>query len=682
MGKQASAFAVTDAQIARSGFGGCASRADLAQWLTRELNDALSNRGEVEANIQYWWAYYNQDRTRSSMPWENAADLTSPYGTEFVDAILGRIMDTIMVDPLWIVEGWGPSASRAPFIEEFHQRAQEQERLQGYLREVLLRALVEPAGILDVSEGVEWQRRRKTIRAKVQMNEMGGPVMRDDLTPMAQQDEEGRYIEVEDAASEGFVELEIDEWEPVRLGPVYDVVPYLDYVRFPGHARAKSEVWGYAKRFWRRVPELASWVKRGVYQKAAVDALGTQDERINSQAGSEPPPTWVVDQRGPTAQKELWEFSFLADLDGGGARWWIATLSREHTQLLRLQVDTRTNRFIEFVPFPKPGKRDGYSLIEKMLTLLEEDTAVRNMRADRASMALGGAMKRLQGALWDPFETPIGPFSVIDVRDMNELQPIQIPDVPQSINVWKSDIRADIERQIGLNDVSVGTQTSERRTLGEVRLAAGYSEVRVKAIVTAIQESLEELGQVRNDIWKATLRGMKTGLPAPAGFMQALDVRGIQMETLQSSGRITADMLDGMFWFKPRGSVEVANLDAQRADFIELLKTMPALFQMNPALQALFTTPSAAKALVEQMLRVTRWPDKQAILGTEGQRALTQATEQQTQQQDMAAAMNHPMMAVIQAMAQGGGMGAQGGGMPAMPAEAPAVPVDTGGILA
>ncbi len=638
---------------------GVDSYASLASWLVQELDLALSNRSTKAEDIAYRWKYYEQGRTRRSSPWPDAADLTSPYATEFVDAILARLMDTIMVDPVWIVEGWGESTERAPFVEEFHQRAQEQERLQGYLREVLLRALVEPAGVLEITEAVDLRRERKTIQAALQLDPATqAPILDEKAQPVLQQGETGDYVEATDPNTPQ-AETVIDAYVPVRVGPAYDVVPYLDYVRFPMHARSKSEIWGYGKRFWRRVPELQAKVERGLYDADAVEALGTSDERAGgSAAGVEPMPAEAIDQTGPTAQKELWELPFLANLDDKGERWWIATISREHTQLLRLNVDDRTTRFLEFVPFPKPGSRDGYSLIEKMMTLLEEDTAVRNMRADRSTLALG-FFKRQTGALWDPYEQPLSPFGVIDVRDMNELTFQEMPDVPTSINVWKNDIRADLERGVGLNDVSVGTQTEERRTLGEVRLAAGYSEVRVKSIITAIQESLEELGQARHAIWIRTLESMPQGIPIPSSLMQGLDVRGINTASI-ADGRITADMLRGQFWFKPRGSVETANLDQQAQYFTALLNTLAPLMKVNPMIAAIFSTPEAAKSLVEQLLRVARWPDKQAFLGSEAQKVLEKTAEQQQLMQD-------PRMQALMHMASAGPQG----GPPQLPPGAP-----------
>ena len=340
---QSSAFDLTDAQLRKGAFGGCTNYQELAVWLTRELDDALAMRGDVGEAIKYRWAYYEQTRTRRSSPWPDAADLTSPYGTEFVDAILARVMDTIMVDPLWIVEGWGESAKKAPFVEEFHQRAQEQERLQGYLREVLLRALAaEPCGVLQISTGVDYQRVRKPMRAKVETNELGGVVIDAKGQPVLVRDEAGKLVEA--GEGEAAAEIDIDEMQPVRTGPVYDAVPYLDYIRLPQHARAKSEIWGYAKRFWRRVPELEARAEKGIYGKEAVKALGGQDERAISDAGVEPMPTHLVTQQGPTAQKELWEISLLADLDGQGARWYVLTLSREHRQILRCKVEDDTQR--------------------------------------------------------------------------------------------------------------------------------------------------------------------------------------------------------------------------------------------------------------------------------------------------------------------------------------------------
>jgi hypothetical protein len=643
------AYDLAESQL-RGTHAGITSYDALASWLVDELNAAIAARGTLASDIAYRWTYYEQGRTRGAgSPWPDAADLTSPYATEFVDAILGRIMDAIMVDTLWIVDGWGESSKRAPFVEEFHQRTMEQERLQTYLREVLLRALIEPVGVLEIAEAVDYRRVRTTIKAKLQLDpSTQAPILGEDTQPLLQQDEAGRYVEAE-TPDEPQAETVIDDEQPVRLGPAYDVIPYLDYHRLPYHARTKEEIWGYAKRFYRRVPELRARAQRGFYDPDAIEALGESDER-----GLDEPVT--TDQRGPTAQKELYEMPFLADLDGKGERWWLATVSRQTTRLLRLKVDDRSTRFIEFVPFPKPGTRDGYSVIEKIQTLLEEDTAVRNMRADMAALAISSPILKLSGSLWNPYEQPLGPGVVIDVRDPKEISaPLQFRDVPNSLMAWKQEIRVDLERLVGMGDVANGTETQERRTLGEIQLTAGYSAVRVQAIIKALQESLEELGGARHDIWKKVLREQPQGLPIPSQMMIGLDSRGINIDSI-ADGRVTVDMLEGQFWFKPRGSTETANLDRQAQYFTALLGTIAELMKVNPMVAAIFQTPQAAKSLIEQMLRVARWPDKQAFLGSEAQQVLQQVAQQQAQQAQMAQMQQDPRFQIMQHMAAAGGM--------------------------
>jgi hypothetical protein len=662
--RKSDAFDIRESQM-KGAYG--ESYADLALWLSRELDTGLETRGDVTSDIRYGWTLYEQGRTRlgTNAPWPDAADLTSPYASEYVDALHARVMQTVFTEPVFTVEGWGDSSARAPFVEEFHQRAQEDERLQGYLDEVLLRSWIEPAGILEVSESFELRRERQRKRVKIQTDEFtGGPVMGEDNQPVLQTNPEtDEYLESEDP-NEPSADVDVDVWEPVRMGPAYDVVPYLDFLTLPAHARNNTQIWGYAKRFWRRVPELKARVQLGVYDKHAVEEIGEENER-QTLSDEAPETRTVPSQLGPLAQKELWEIQFLADLDGQGERWWRATVHKDKRQLLRLKYDDRTTRYLRFVPFPKPGSVDGYSLVtHKLITIIEQDTAVRNMWADRAALAAAVPLKRQTGALWDPYEQPFGPRAVIDVRDMNEIQPMEMPDVPNSITQWKQDIRADADRLIGQNDTSLGTQTEEHRTLGEVQLRAGYAEVRTDLIVKRFKEPLEELGQARHNIYKRQLAGRAQGLPMPQSMVFGLEARGIDVQSLSTDGRITADMLEGQFWFKPRGSVESADRNRQKSDFNQLMQALPGLMQANTMIAAIFQSQPAAKSIVEQMLRVYNWPDKQAFLGSEAQGLMGQQAQMQS-----------PQMQVLMQMAQmggGAGTGPSGGALP--PGESPAPP--------
>lgn len=638
---------------------------ELAIHLAQELDNAEGARSGVDAEIRYAWKLYQQEPTRFAPPWPGAADLTSPYAREYVDALQARLMQTIFVDPVWTVEGWGDAAAKAPFVEEFHQRTLEEERLQSYLDEVTQRALVERVGILEISEAMEWQRVSKTINAQWETDEAGAPLMDDKNQPQIVRDDKGNPVEAQEGMPSATVQADV--WEPVRVGPAYDVVPYLDFLQLPGHARNKSHVWGFAKRFHRRVPQLQAWVERGLYDKAAVEAVGTENEKATT-ANDVPNERSVADQRGPTAQKELWEVQLLANLDGKGERWYRATLHREKRQLLRLKLDDRTTRFLRFVPFPKAGSLDGYSLVtDVMRTVIEEDTAVRNMRADKAALAIAAPIQKRQGALWDEYEQPLGPRSVITVRDDKEVTQMQLSDVPTSINIWKQDIRSDSDRLVGQNDTSLGVDSGEDNTLGEERLRASYVEIRVDLLVKRMKEPMEELWQARHAIWQRTLQSQQAGtLPIIQKALTGMSANGIEVGNI-TDGQITADALSGAFWGKPRGSVETADLSRQRMDFVALLNVLPGLMQFNPMLAAILQTPDASKSVIEQLLRVFRWPDKQAFLGSAAQQVMQQMQQQQALMQD-------PQMQMILALAGGGGAGPAAHGAGGVPPGAPSGP--------
>src|SRR5687767_8956884 len=104
---------------------------EFTQWLCRELDNAIASRSVNTLDVRYWWTLYEQGRTReATAPWQDAADLTSYLITEKVDALRARILRTVFVDPVYTVEGWGESAGKAPFVEDFHQWALESEGLQ------------------------------------------------------------------------------------------------------------------------------------------------------------------------------------------------------------------------------------------------------------------------------------------------------------------------------------------------------------------------------------------------------------------------------------------------------------------------------------------------------------------------------------------------------------------------
>ena len=593
-------------------------REDFTQWLCDQITNALDARSVPIPDVRYWWTIYEQGRTRTgNEPFQDAADLTSYIGTEKVDALRARIMRTVMVDPVWTVEGWGASAKKAPFVEAFHQWQAEAEGLQTFIARAVHAALIEPRGVLEVYENTIERVVRKEITARVALTPDGQFMLDENLEPVLERDEDGNYVEVVD--DEGgtipTARTVIDSKERVRKGPAYRVLSYEHFLVLPAHAREKSDIYGYAKRFTKRWAEMQEWVRQKKYDKKAVEEL-TDAPDVASDERPDGSPVIVAPEQGPTAEKELWEVQLLYDFDGKGQRWYVATIHVGQRKLLRLKHDSvAQGRYIIMVPFPRTDRsHEGYSFLgQKLITTIEEHTAWRNMIADRAAMVISAPIKRLTGALWDPDDQPMGPKAVIDVRDMNELQPMAVPDLTgPAINREREILQAS-ERVAGINDVALGQIPQNSRTLGEVNLVAEQSFVRMDEVIKNLQEALEDLGQVRHAIWVNTLRE-NAKMTAPQALMVGLESRG--GDAMHDQEVITAEMLEGVYRFKPRGSTETADISRQRADFIQFMQSLPMMMRIWPAMgQLLAMNTEAAKSALEQAVRLFRMPDKQAWIG-------------------------------------------------------------------
>jgi hypothetical protein len=217
----------------------------------------------------------------------------------------------------------------------------------------------------------------------------------------------------------------------------------------------------------------------------------------------------------------------------------------------------------------------------------------------------------MTGALWEPLEVPFGPKAVIDVRDMREVEPMQVPDLTAPVFSHVQMMERNAERVCGVTDVAAGNTPTEDRTLGEVQLVTEQAFIRMDLLVRRFQEAMEDLFQIRHAIWKRVLAEQEEGIDAPQSMLTGLEMRGMQLP----AGKITAELLEGTFRGKPRGSVETADPNRLRSDFVQALQALPMVVQAFPAAAMMLQNPNAARAMFEHFLRVFRVPNKQAFLG-------------------------------------------------------------------
>lgn len=186
-----------------------------------------------------------------------------------------------------------------------------------------------------------------------------------------------------------------------------------------------------------------------------------------------------------------------------------------------------------------------------------------------------------------------------------------IPDVPNSVIEMENSLHQAKERVGGLSDAFVGLLSRQARTLGENKLAAGGSAVRVDEVVGHLHRAIRQVLQLSLAIWVETLEADPKGVAAPQSVAQSLATRGMELQ----DGKFTAQQLKGDFQFEPYGSDETADPDRQLSNFNNSLMALANLAKVFPGLGAIFQSPDAAKAVLEQWARVYDVRDRQPFMG-------------------------------------------------------------------
>ena len=585
---------------------------ELCLWLCREIDAAEDARSSIVGNdgvIDRSHEMYEGGNARlvKNTPWPGAANLGSPIVTEKVDALRARIVATIFTDPIWIVDGWGDSAEKAPFVESLMQYKAESGKLQSYVGRVVHNSLIEGTGVLEVSDRVVLRKGVRKIKAVLQRDPATGRIALDETgSPVPLRNQQQKFIEAQ--GDEPFLEMFISDVVRATAGPSFRVLSLKNFFVLPGHASEREDIRAYAKRFWRALPELQCRERDGYYKN--IEALGLAGEKDQTsqqlRAGQD-----IAHQYDKSAEKEIWEVLLLDDLDDDGyEEWYVVTLSRLHRKILRIQYqDYGTPHYVLFTPFPRPDSVYGYSLAwDKLGSLYDEHAALRNMFADRSTLATSAPFLQVAGSPWNASLKPFGPREVIPVRDLNELKQLEVRDVPNSVFQNLQMVLQLAERMSGMNDLTLGVQASSDRTLGENRIATEQSFIRIDEIVRNFQEGLEDLFGLLMIIWKNKLTDSPELMPSD--LLASMTERGIDIPP----GRVTADMLTGTFRGKPRGSVESADLGRMRNDFVAMMTSLTQMAQSVPALAQHLSSPRVIRSILTQVTRMFRWADREGLL--------------------------------------------------------------------
>lgn len=599
---------------------------ELTTRLCEAIRQAVIGRGDViqeNGRIDYWYSLYEQAPQHGisrDTPRFGGADLTSPIGTQMVDALAARMTKTVFVEPFWIVEGSGDDQKKAAAVEEFDHWRFEDMRGQSIVASALRQSLIEEGSVIEVCEDCVPVQRTETVKAAIARAQDGTALLDPDTgKPMAAGGEDGEPLEAEDPTEE-HVEIKRTVTDYLRRGASLRTHSMKDFLFLPGHARNSRDVWGHAWRFWMTLGDLRRAEKRG--DVTNIDMLGTSNERDQKAEDDRMGMSVAVDAGSDAVQLELWRVQFYGDL-GKGYGCYLVDISEKHSTILSIRADWLNKwRCVYFNPYPRTYSVYGYSLIGgKLDTTIQEHTAWRNMNADRGTLKANAPLKRLHGSQWDPRLQPFGAGEVIDVGDMKEVQPFEFEDVtPQAMDKERACIE-DGTRIVGLTDIVLGLNPHVTRTKGENEMVTEQSFVRIDDPIRNVQESLEELGELVHAIEVRAMQdaeeeqaeknaGAVMGLPAPASVAQSVELR---MEG-DFRGRFTSQMLTGNFRWKPRGSTESADPVRRINAFTNALGLMAELGKVNPALAQRFMSPEMGEALMQWFVDTTKPRDKKPFL--------------------------------------------------------------------
>lgn len=549
------------------------------------------------------------------------ADLTSPIGTENVDTLTSRAVASIFkLEPLWIVEGIGQSAKKAPAVEQFMQWRQEEMRFQQTAKKGVTASFVETGSILEVCEDAEEIQRVAVITAPV-LRAPDGSLVLDAKTghPLPELDDDGVPVEAPPDA-EDTVEVKRSYTDYRRRGAYVRRRSMKDFLFLPSHAEDTREVWGHATRFWMRMDELKRGEEAGKYRN--IDQLGgdTQERQQTTdmdRAGVSVETVYGYDN----AEKELWRLQVWCDL-GEGLSFYTIILSELHDVILSIDQDwLQSYRTVYLNPYPCPYSVYGYSMVgTKLLTTIEEHTAWRNMNADRETLGANAPMKRRKGTEWDPRLQPFGAGRVIDLTNMDDVQPMEFKPTTAQAMQREQQCPVDAQRIIGINDLGLGQNTTENRTLGENRIVTTQSFVRTDDPISNLQEAFEEVGALIHAIEVQTLKDMEnrqrednrspSGIEAPARITSQLTRYG----DTSFDGTFTADMVSGQFRFKPRGSSDQADPQRRQQAMVNGINTLLLWAKANPALGQRLSGPEFADVILQWYVSEFKPRDVEAFL--------------------------------------------------------------------
>jgi hypothetical protein len=284
----------------------------------------------------------------------------------------------------------------------------------------------------------------------------------------------------------------------IKDQPVVELVDLYDFMWDPNGYDIETCSW-VAHRTYRSYDYLMKMQKQGLYKNIAMlkDFAGKmyagdtdKTERESAIDISDPKQYGS----GATSESnieliEYWEDNKLVTIANR------TVIIREETQN---PYKHGVKPFVRIVDQSVPKEFCGIGEIEPIETLQYELNDMRNQRMDNASMILNRMWIVANSANVDEDELVSDVGGVIHTEDINGIQPVMMPEIPNSSYREETLIKADIQQTTGITDYTKGVASdamaNETATGISLMQEAGSSRLRLKMM--NLEEGIRKIGEL------------------------------------------------------------------------------------------------------------------------------------------------------------------------------------------
>jgi hypothetical protein len=445
--------------------------------LLQKIRDSRQGMAPLLRDVEKWRKRYESELPDKSFPWPDCSNLNVPITQTHVDTYKAHIKSVITSVSPYVLVSTSSKAKKAKaglVQRAVHNMQEDRMKLSESLNDTIQESLIAGTCVGKVV----WREDYRTVRdEEPETDPLGMPVIGPDGRPAV------KLVEKE---------------EPRYRGPKVELVDLDNFVVYPLTVKDAESATLIGDKYRLTADEIRRRVKKGIFDADAANSL--LDAMGNEQGQTETSEEYKdsIDGISKVDFGELWFWEVIAPYDynkDGLQEDCLFVLEEKTGTIVRaIQFPYWHGRryYVPIRPFPRAKRFFGRALPKILEGVQDELNAVHNQRVDATTIAMTKAFKTRNNSGIDMDAQIITPGAVIPMKEMDDLQEIDINPLVPGVDVEQ--ISRDWgERASGVTDIASGKGTEEQKTLGEVRLVSAQGGARFSDTIEELQASTVEI---------------------------------------------------------------------------------------------------------------------------------------------------------------------------------------------